>query len=96
MLSALALVALVALAGCGDDAVEGPTADDVAPAIEVGTGEVPLALLGGLRVVDGEPTGTGYLAGERAAAGAALLTGESAAAARRADGPATDVACTEQ
>ena len=94
---AVAIVGLVAVAGCGDDAnQESVPAGDVDLTIEVGTGEVPLALVGGLRVADGEATGTGFLAGGRAAAGADRLASDRALFARLADGPATDLACTEQ
>jgi hypothetical protein len=101
----LAVLVLVVAAGCGDDDAAAP-ADTTPPAgtaapgaievdldVEAGSDELPDARRATIRIVDGVVEVSGYV--DDGDAVAAVLA-DGAAVARLVDGPATDVACTEQ
>lgn len=94
---------LVLAAGCGDDTAvpdtsapttsAAPAASDAVLDIEAGSDELPDTRRASVRAVDGTVEVDGYIDDRDAVA--RVLT-DAAAIGRLVDGPATDVACTEQ
>lgn len=95
----LLVLVLVVAAGCGDDDAAAPAATTSPGAIEAdldveaGSDELPDALQALIRIVDGVVETSGFV--DDGDAIVAMLA-DAAAVARLVDGPATDVACTEQ